>query len=191
MVLAIGAPRQVLSRHFHNPYEQIDYVMLQHKQRTRYWSSISPSILQHETLDSLSRHDTIMLALSMGVGSTLPEPLAYLTAAVSKSYCRQQVRYILQTISEDDDCILEEMSGGEDEQYFANWSDIELLDACYLRGLMERDEVSIPSRPYMIHLLHQHLTANRKSQHLSGQSRELRLWYSNVVRDSAMTKTPA
>ena len=230
MALAVSAPRQVLSRHFHNPYEQRQYILWQQQQRMQYWKnttflSIVQKSLKNEScataatksiVDQLSRGEVIALTLAMGVGSSFPEPIPRLTASVlSAPYCRRQIRYLLRSMAEDDLCIHQEIqaSGSSNSDpldtrtavYLQTWTDMELLDACYLRGLALRD-LSInasttalehqPSRSNLIEQLQRHILfyishqsplqhENSLEDHMSpidGEGKSLRLWLRNISR---------
>jgi LETM1-like protein len=74
MVLAIAAPRQVLSRHFHNVFEVLDYMHMADRQRRQHWNTLQDKVwnampqqdFKNALLKRLENTDTTRLDPAVG-----------------------------------------------------------------------------------------------------------------------------
>jgi hypothetical protein len=187
MLLAILAPRQLLSRHFFNQYEILQFNRLEYQQRYEHYAPVQqlaafafdkrgldelfgndqhwsgsdsagplPADLDHvvewmtgskstnatnasaSLLDRMPRRYLVEFALAVGVYPTLSSPWNSRLAHCSPTWWLQrQLRHLAQAVAEDDRAlqrlVREEEGRGMDA--LASLTDVEIMDACLLRGL--------------------------------------------------------
>lgn len=184
MILFVMAPRQVLSRQFHNDYEVRHYAELEYYQRRQDYPALADlffrlamlgqqdgrhveidsaesdeagpvmdalpfysvfanrSGITHQyrlrrgvlaTLDMLPREYIVQLALAVGVNQSLPKGMAVrLTGWMPSVWLRYQIHRVATAVVEDDTLLLLE---DHDENGCADLTEIEVMDACLMRGL--------------------------------------------------------
>jgi hypothetical protein len=178
MFVAIAAPRQLLSRHFHNSYEVRFYNEMAFLQRKEYfsptvacfWNITFNRQLMSSTTDpagplledpislyedfvkqtnvssvhSLSSKQLINFTLAIGIFSSLPPKVSTILAfkVVPLWWLRSRVKQVMRTIVDNDHALLrlrqKEDSLGPNATFLAvvfTLSDVEVMDACLMRGL--------------------------------------------------------
>lgn len=205
--LSVAAPRQLLSRHFHNEYEMFHYNRLAYQQRRAYFPKVREHFLArapdearalvsartHEkdgtTDDAAEEFSSALLpilrsafidsrggkalpalehfprtylehvALAVGVYQTFPPQVAgWLVWSSPSWWLRRQVRYMAVTVADDDYALSQESLGtpttlGDD--VVATLTDLELADACLMRGLSVDDLTFYDMRARLMNHLHQ------------------------------------
>jgi len=149
-LLAAFCPRQVLTRHFHNDFEIRAYAEQESRQRmasyeglaqcipmssphdaVRLYRTVFAASADHDrvrSVQALSRDHLIHLSLSIGIHQHLPHWMSTTLNQSSPSwYLRQHIARVGQMVTQDDAILLQE---GYD-----NLTDIEVMDACLMRGL--------------------------------------------------------
>jgi LETM1-like protein len=157
MILAVAAPRQVLSRQFHNAYEQQMYRLQLQGQCAEYRAKIPQ--LFHElvanqklstepgfrddnqtmaaekilssigSLSQLPRDYLVTLSLAVGIHQRLPRTMAHLTTYISPSvYLQFRLRILARRLAQDDRLLIEE---GHHESQCQFLTDDEVQEAWY------------------------------------------------------------
>jgi LETM1-like protein len=206
MFLAILAPRQLLSRHFFNQYEILQFNRLEYQQRyehylpvqqlaasafgtrgmdelfcnDQHWSGFDsagplPVDLDHvmewvtgstsinatnssaSLLDRMSRRYLVEFALAVGVYPTLASPWNSRLARCSPTWWLQrQVLHLAKTLAEDDRALLRllhEEEGCGIQDALGSLTDVEIMDACLLRGLPLANVTSTDMRQCLVNHL--------------------------------------
>lgn len=134
MLLAVSAPRQLLSRHYYNAYEVLEFNEMAFRHRERYFGDTKRFLQKSiSSLDELNRSNLQHLAMTLGFGQHWPTETAdhvirYLPQLLLVRFIRQQ----LDALALDDMLLIRE---GAHIHLDSSLTDLEVMDACLARCL--------------------------------------------------------